>query len=35
MINEFVNYPRYAVVSDSYDYWHVIDKIWGEKLKDK
>jgi nicotinamide phosphoribosyltransferase len=24
-----------AVVSDSYDIWHAIDKIWGEELKDK
>lgn len=24
-----------AVVSDSYDLWNAIDKIWGEELKDK
>jgi nicotinamide phosphoribosyltransferase len=24
-----------AVVSDSYDIWHAIEKIWGEQLKDK
>ena len=24
-----------AVVSDSYDIWNAIEKIWGEKLKDK
>ncbi len=24
-----------AVVSDSYDLWHAIDKIWGEELRDK
>jgi nicotinamide phosphoribosyltransferase len=24
-----------AVVSDSYDIWYAIDKIWGEQLKDK
>ena len=33
MISEFANYSRYAVVSDSYDYWNAIDKIWGGKLK--
>ncbi len=33
MISEFENYYRYAVVSDSYDYWNTIDKIWGGKLK--
>ena len=35
IINEFANYSRYAIVSDSYDYWHVINKVWGEKFKDK
>ncbi|WP_445362932.1 nicotinate phosphoribosyltransferase [Microbulbifer sp. ANSA003] len=24
-----------AVVSDSYDFWNAIEKIWGKKLKDK
>uniref|UniRef100_Q0I1C1 Nicotinamide phosphoribosyltransferase n=1 Tax=Histophilus somni (strain 129Pt) TaxID=205914 RepID=Q0I1C1_HISS1 len=24
----------YSVVSDSYDLWHVLEHIWGEKLKD-
>ena len=35
IVNKFASYPRYAVVSDSYDYWYVVDKIWGEKFKDK
>ena len=33
IINEFADYPAYAIVSDSYDYWNTINNIWGGNLK--
>lgn len=40
MLDQFLLSPEIknklvAVVSDSYDIWNAIEKIWGEKLKDK
>jgi len=34
IINEFADYPAYAIVSDSYDYWNTINNIWGGKFKE-
>jgi nicotinamide phosphoribosyltransferase len=30
----FSNYPTYAIVSDSYDYWNAINNIWGGSFKE-
>lgn len=36
MVAQFADQDKiYAVVSDSYDLWHTLEHIWGEKLKDK
>ena len=35
MIDQFREFPLYAVVSDSYDIYNAVKNVWGEKLREK
>ncbi|MGH8476763.1 MAG: nicotinate phosphoribosyltransferase [Methylococcales bacterium] len=36
MIDQFAGHKKtFAVVSDSYDLWHAIDEVWGNRLRER